>query len=92
MPGLLAQGEMLRELGVSLRQMAVDSSRPASSACRSAPSLGRSRLAGCASSPWVSMFVVTSTAALIPLFISSLAPGLMLRVTIVFLASVCTSR
>jgi ABC-type nitrate/sulfonate/bicarbonate transport system permease component len=34
------------------------------------------------------MFVVTSTAALIPLFILFLGTGLMLRVTIVFLASV----
>jgi ABC-type nitrate/sulfonate/bicarbonate transport system permease component len=50
--------------------------------------MARSAVADAIFRPWVSMFVVTSTAALIPLFILFLGTGLMLRVTIVFLASV----
>ena len=50
--------------------------------------MGRSKIADAIFHPWVSMFVVTSTAALIPLFILFLGTGLMLRVTIVFLSAV----
>jgi ABC-type nitrate/sulfonate/bicarbonate transport system permease component len=38
--------------------------------------------------PWVSIFVVTSTAALIPILIMILGTGLTLRSTVVFLAAV----
>ena len=37
--------------------------------------MGRSAVADAIFRPWVSMFVVTSTAALIPLFIFSSAPA-----------------
>jgi ABC-type nitrate/sulfonate/bicarbonate transport system permease component len=86
--GLLQQGEMLRELGVSLRQMAAGFIAACVIGMPLGAVMGRSAVADVIFRPWVSMFVVTSTAALIPLFILFLGTGLMLRVTIVFLASV----
>ena len=44
--------------------------------------MGRSRWADAALQPWVSMFVVTSTAALIPLLIMLLGTGFSFRVTV----------
>lgn len=86
--GLLRQGDMLRELSVSLRQMALGFIAACVIGMPLGAIMGRSAVADAIFRPWVSMFVVTSTAALIPLFILFLGTGLMLRVTIVFLASV----
>ena len=86
--GLLRQGDMLRELSSSLRQMAVGFIAACVVGMPLGAVMGRSAVADAIFRPWVSMFVVTSTAALIPLFILFLGTGLMLRVTIVFLASV----
>jgi len=85
---LLRQGEMLRELFASLRQMAIGFIAACLVGMPLGVAMGRSQIADAVFRPWVSMFVVTSTAALIPLFILFLGTGLMLRVTIVFLASV----
>ena len=85
---LLRQGEMLRELFASLRQMAIGFIAACLVGMPLGVAMGRSQVADAIFRPWVSMFVVTSTAALIPLFILFLGTGLMLRVTIVFLASV----
>ena len=85
---LLRQGEMLRELSASLRQMAIGFIAACLVGMPLGVAMGRSQIADAVFRPWVSMFVVTSTAALIPLFILFLGTGLMLRVTIVFLASV----
>ena len=85
---LLRQGEMLRELSASLRQMAIGFIAACLVGMPLGVAMGRSQVADAVFRPWVSMFVVTSTAALIPLFILFLGTGLMLRVTIVFLASV----
>jgi ABC-type nitrate/sulfonate/bicarbonate transport system permease component len=85
---LIAQGEMLRELAVSLRQMAIGFLLACAVGIPLGVLMGRSRLADAIFRPWVGMFVVTSTAALIPLLIMMLGTGLLLRVTIVFLASV----
>ena len=85
---LLRQGEMLRELSASLRQMAIGFIAACLVGMPLGVAMGRSQVADAIFRPWVSMFVVTSTAALIPLFILFLGTGLMLRVTIVFLASV----
>lgn len=85
---LLWQGEMLRELVFSLRQMAIGFLLACAIGMPLGALMGRSRLAEAIFQPWVSMFVVTSTAALIPLLIMIVGTGLMLRVTIVFLSSV----
>jgi ABC-type nitrate/sulfonate/bicarbonate transport system permease component len=50
--------------------------------------MGRSNIADAMLRPWVSIFVVTSTAALIPILIMILGTGLTLRSTVVFLAAV----
>jgi ABC-type nitrate/sulfonate/bicarbonate transport system permease component len=86
--GLLRQGDMLRELGFSLRQMAIGFVLACFVGMPLGVVMGRSSLADAIFRPWVSMFVVTSTAALIPLLIMMLGTGLLLRVTIVFLACV----
>jgi ABC-type nitrate/sulfonate/bicarbonate transport system permease component len=85
---LLQQGDMLRELAFSLRQMAIGFALACLIGMPLGAAMGRSELADAIFRPWVSMFVVTSTAALIPLLIMVLGTGLLLRVTIVFLASV----
>ena len=84
----LRKGEMLRELAGSLRQMALGFAAACMVGMPLGALMGRSAVADAIFRPFVSMFVVTSTAALIPLFILLLGTGLMLRVTIVFLASV----
>jgi ABC-type nitrate/sulfonate/bicarbonate transport system permease component len=85
---LLRQGDMLRELSASLRQMAIGFLAACLIGMPLGAVMGRSAVADAIFRPWVSMFVVTSTAALIPLLVLFLGTGLMLRVTIVFLASV----
>jgi len=50
--------------------------------------MGRSQLADILLHPWLSMFVVTSVAALVPLLILLLGTGFWFRVAIVFIASV----
>src|SRR5436309_2016793 len=66
---LLRQGDMLRELAVSLRQMAIGYVAACLIGMPLGILMGRSRGADAIFHPWVSMFVVTSTAALIPLLI-----------------------
>jgi ABC-type nitrate/sulfonate/bicarbonate transport system permease component len=85
---LLRDGEMLRELAGSLRQAAVGYGLACLVGMPLGIVMGRSRAADAIFRPWVSMFVVTSTTALIPLFILIIGTGFMLRVTIVFLACV----
>jgi ABC-type nitrate/sulfonate/bicarbonate transport system permease component len=85
---LLRQGDMLRELAVSLRQMAIGYIGACLVGMPLGIAMGRSRVADAILHPWVSMFVVTSTAALIPLLILILGTDLSLRVTVVFLAAV----
>lgn len=85
---LLRQGDMLRELATSLRQMGLGFGAACLIGMPLGVAMGRSVEIDAIFRPWVSMFVVTSTAALIPLFILIIGTGLMLRVTIVFLASV----
>lgn len=85
---LLRQNEMLPELALSLRQMAVGYAAALVVGMPMGVLMGRSRWADAALQPWVSMFVVTSTAALIPLLIMLLGTGFSLRVTVVFIATV----
>jgi ABC-type nitrate/sulfonate/bicarbonate transport system permease component len=85
---LLAQGDMLRELVLSLRQMAVGYVAACVIGMPVGVAMGRSRVADAIFHPWVAMFVVTSTAAMIPLLILFLGTGIWLRITVVFLATV----
>lgn len=85
---LLAQGDMLRELALSLRQMAIGYVAACVIGMPLGVAMGRSRVMDALLHPWVAMFVVTSTAAMIPLLILFLGTGIWLRVTVVFLASV----
>ena len=50
--------------------------------------MGRSRLLDALLHPWLSMFVVTSVAALVPLFVLLFGTGFWFRAAIVFVASV----
>ena len=84
----LRQGVMLRELLLSLRQMAVGYLAACVVGMPVGVLMGRSRLADAALHPWVAMLVVTSTAALIPLLIMFIGTGIGLRITVVFLATV----
>lgn len=86
--GLLAQGQMLPQLLLSLRQMAIGYIAACVLGMPLGVLMGRSRVADAIFQPWVAMFVVTSTAALIPLLILFLGTGLWLRVFVVFLATV----
>jgi ABC-type nitrate/sulfonate/bicarbonate transport system permease component len=86
--GLVGDGEMLSELAVSLRQMAIGFFLGCAVGMPLGIAIGRSATAEAVILPWISMFVVTSTAALVPVFILLLGTGLVLRVTIVFLSCV----
>jgi ABC-type nitrate/sulfonate/bicarbonate transport system permease component len=85
---LLRDGEMLRELARSMQQMIVGFAAACVIGMPLGVAMGRSAAVDAIARPWVSMFVVTSTAALMPLFILIIGTGFMLRVTIVFLACV----
>jgi len=85
---LLEQGDMLRHLAGSMRQMALGFGAGCLVGMPLGAAMGRSAIADAIFRPWVSMFVVTSTASLIPLLILFFGTGLFLRITIVFLASV----
>ncbi len=85
---LIRQGDMLRQLTGSLQQMVVGFGAACVIGMPLGVAMGRSRAADAVARPWVSMFVVTSTATLVPLFILILGTGFALRVTIVFLSCV----
>jgi len=85
---LLEEGVMLRELVTSLRQMSLGFLLACAVGMPLGIAMGRSPVADAIFHPWVSMFVVTSTAALVPLLILILGTGFAFRATIVFLAAV----
>lgn len=85
---MLRQGTMLNELFISLRQMLLGFSLACVIGMPMGIAMGRSNISDAMLRPWVSIFVVTSTAALIPLLIMILGTGLALRSTVVFLAAV----
>jgi len=86
--GLLLEGRMLAELFTSLRQMMIGFLLACFIGMPIGVAMGRSRVSDAMFRPWVSMFVVTSTAALIPVLILLLGTGLALRSSVVFLAAV----
>ena len=85
---MLREGTMLQELSISLRQMLLGFSLACVIGMPMGIAMGRSNIADAMLRPWVSIFVVTSTAALIPILIMILGTGLTLRSTVVFLAAV----
>lgn len=85
---MLRDGEMLSELMQSLRQMLVGFGFACMLGLPLGVVMGRSRLYEALFQPWVSMLIVTSVAALVPLFILLFGTGFSFRVAIVFMASV----
>lgn len=85
---LLRDGEMLRELAGSLRQMLVGYGLACVIGMPLGTVMGRSRLADAVFHPWISMVMVTSVAAVVPLFILVFGTGFWFRAAIVFTASI----
>lgn len=85
---LIEDGVMLRELAGSLRQMLVGFGLACLIGMPLGVLMGRVKTVERIMTPWIGMFVVTSVAALVPLFILLLGTGFTFRATIVFLASV----
>ena len=85
---ILREGKMLSELFTSLRQMLLGFVIACLVGMPMGIAMGRSKIADTMLRPWVSIFVVTSTAALVPILIMILGTGLTLRATVVFLAAV----
>lgn len=85
---LLAEGEMLVQLAMSLRQMVIGFGLACLVGMPLGAVMGRVRLVDALVHPWISMIVVTSVAALLPVFILLFGTGFNLRVAIVFVASV----
>jgi ABC-type nitrate/sulfonate/bicarbonate transport system permease component len=85
---LLKSGEIYVELAASLRQMLIGFGLACAVGLPVGVLMGRSSLFDALLHPWVSMFVVTSIAALVPLFVLIFGTGFSFRVAIVFVASV----
>jgi len=84
---LLREGTMLAELLGSLQQMFVGFGLACVVGMPLGIAMGRSRACDVVFHPWVSMFVVISVAALVPLFILLFGSGFAFRAAIVFMAS-----
>lgn len=85
---LLLDGEMLTALIGSLRQMLVGFGLACLVGMPLGAAMGRSRLVDALAHPWISMIVVTSAAALAPVFILLFGTGFEFRVAIVFVVAV----
>jgi ABC-type nitrate/sulfonate/bicarbonate transport system permease component len=85
---LLRQGQVVVELAGSLRQMIVGFALSCLIGLPLGIAMGRSRICDGLLHPWLSMLVVTSVAALVPMFVLLFGTGFWFRVAIVFFASV----
>lgn len=85
---LLLDGEMLIALVGSLRQMFAGFGLACLIGMPLGAVMGRSRIVDALFHPWISMIVVTSVAALLPIFMLLFGTGFELRMAIVFVASV----
>ncbi len=85
---LLLDGEMLIELLNSLRQMILGFGAACLVGMPLGALMGRSRLIDALVHPWISMIVVTSVAALVPIFMMLFGTGFEFRVAIVFVATI----
>jgi ABC-type nitrate/sulfonate/bicarbonate transport system permease component len=79
---------MLTELASSLRQMLMGFGLACVIGMPLGILMGRVRIVEWVMTPWIGMMVVTSVAAMVPLFLLILGTGFAFRVTIVFVASV----
>jgi ABC-type nitrate/sulfonate/bicarbonate transport system permease component len=86
--GMLVGGQVLAELLSSLRQMLVGLALACLVGMPVGVLMGRSQIADVLLHPWLSMFIVTSVAALVPLLILLFGTGFWFRAVVVFLASV----
>jgi len=84
---LLRDGTMLAELAGSIQQMLVGFGLACVVGMPLGIAMGRSRVCDVIFHPWVSMFVVISVAALVPLFLLVFGSGFAFRASIVFMAS-----
>lgn len=84
---LLFAGDMLRALFGSLQQMFLGFGLACVIGMPMGALMGRIRLVDALVHPWVSMIVVTSAAALAPIFILMFGTGFEFRVAIVFVSS-----
>jgi len=84
---LLRDGTMLAELAGSIQQMLVGFGLACVVGMPLGIAMGRSRVCDVIFHPWVSMFVVISVAALVPLFLLVFGSGFAFRSSIVFMAS-----
>ena len=85
---LLMDGEMMVELAKSLRQMLIGYGFACVIGMPLGAIMGRVRIIDAIVHPWISMIVVTSVAALLPIFILLFGTGFQLRAAIVFVASI----
>jgi ABC-type nitrate/sulfonate/bicarbonate transport system permease component len=85
---LLREGSMLAELATSLRQMLVGFGLACAIGMPLGILMGRVKIVERVMTPWIGMMVVTSVAAMVPLFLLILGTGFAFRATIVFVASV----
>jgi ABC-type nitrate/sulfonate/bicarbonate transport system permease component len=85
---MLLDGRTLIELARSLQQMLIGLGLACIVGMPLGVLMGRSRIADVLLHPWLSMFIVTSVAALVPLLILLLGTGLWFRVAVVFIAAV----
>jgi ABC-type nitrate/sulfonate/bicarbonate transport system permease component len=85
---ILAEGRALRELADSMGQMLVGFVLACLIGMPLGTIMGRVRFIDALVRPWVSLLVVTSVAALVPIVILLLGTGVAMRVAIVFLGSV----
>jgi len=85
---LAREGQIFAELAISLRQMLVGFGLACLIGLPAGVAMGRSRAVDALFHPWLSMFVVTSVAALVPLFVLIFGTGFWFRAAIVFVASV----
>ncbi|HET7730696.1 MAG TPA: ABC transporter permease subunit [Usitatibacter sp.] len=84
---LLRAGTMLSELASSLRQMLVGFGLACAVGMPLGIVMGRVKLVERIMTPWIGMMVVTSVAAMVPLFLLVLGTGFSFRVAIVFVAA-----
>lgn len=85
---LLREGTMLTELLGSMQQMLVGFGFACAIGMPMGILMGRVKPMERILTPWIGMFVVTSVAALVPLFLLLLGTGFAFRATIVFISSV----
>lgn len=85
---MLLDGQTLAELFSSLRQMLVGFLLACTVGMPLGVAMGRSHAVDAIVHPWLSMFIVTSVAALVPLFVLLFGTGFWFRVAVVFTASI----